>query len=655
MEQDASILELAVRVLATAAAAVLVCVRLRIPSVAGLLVAGALAGPSGFGWVTELEAVERVAEIGVVLLLFVIGLEVSRERLRELGRWLAVGGPLQVGITAAAAAGAAVAAGVAPGAALLVGCVVSVSSTALVLKLYGDRDDLDSLHGRAALGILLFQDLVVVPMMVVVPALGGGANGIGAGFLGRLAAGLAALGLAVLLGRVLLPRLLALAARGRSREAFLLGAVVLCIGTAWLTERLGLSAALGAFVAGFLLADSEYAYQALAEVVPLRELFASVFFVAIGMLVDLSFVVRHPLATVAATLAVITLKALVAGMAVAALGVPRRTAIVAGLGLAQIGEFSFVLLELGRAHGVVSGEPYQLLLATSALSMLATPALVLLAPHLADRLAGSASRDEAAGPAAPAPPQVLIVGYGANGEILSRILHETSIRYRIVDADAERVKRALAAGEPVIFGDATRPEILAHAGVAHVRLAVIAISDPRAVINVVRSIRRLGTQAKILVRTRRLREVESIERAGADRVVAEEYESAIAIYTWALEELHVPRNVIAAQTSVLRGEDYRMLRGGRVPAGVSRAVAEALAAGTTDVFRLTDGCPAIGKDLRELDLRRRSGATVLAVVRDETPFVTPPADFRLEPGDELVLIGAHAEIERAFAVLEAQE
>jgi monovalent cation:H+ antiporter-2, CPA2 family len=651
MEQP-YIFELAVRVLAIAAAAVLVCVRLRIPSVAGLLVAGALAGPSGFGWVTEVETVERVAEFGVVLLLFVIGLEVSRERLRELGRWLALGGPLQVGVTAAIAAGTALVFGASVGAAILVGCVVSISSTALVLKLYGDRGELDSLHGRAVLGILLFQDLVVVPMMVVVPALSAGATGLGGDFLGRLAAGLAALGLAVLVGRVLLPRLLAIAARGRSREAFLLGAVVLCIGMAWLTQRLGLSAALGAFVAGFLLADSEYAHEALADVVPLRELFASVFFVAMGMLVDLSFVARRPLETVAVTLAVIALKAVVAGGAVAALGVPRRTAVVAGLGLAQVGEFSFVLLELGRVHQVLAGEPYQLLLATSALSMLATPALVLVAPHLVARLGESVPRGRAEEPAPTSPPQVLIVGYGANGEILARILHETSIRYRIIDADAERVKRARAAGEPVLFGDATRPEILAHAGAAEVRVAVIAISDARAVVAAVRGIRRLSKQAKILVRTRRLREVGMLERAGADRVVAEEYESAIAIYTWALEELHVPRNVIAAQTRVLRGEDYRMLRGGQVPAGVSKAVAEALAAGTTDVFRLSEESPAVGRDLSELDLRRRSGATVLAVVRDEKPHLTPPADFRLQAGDELVLVGAHAQVEAAFVVLE---
>ena len=443
----------------------------------------------------------------------------------------------------------------------------------------------------------------------------------------------------------------AAAARGRSREAFLLGAVGLCVASAWLTERLGLSAALGAFLAGLLLADSEYAHQALAEVMPLREVFASVFFVSVGMLVDLGFVARHPGMTLLATAGAIALKAVVAGGAVAILGLPGRTAIVAGLGLAQIGEFSFVLLELGRGHGIVSAETYQLLLATAALSMLVTPALIAAAPAVATHVTR-------AGESSPEPPQaapkrqVLIVGYGANGEILARILRESGIRYTIVDADAERVRRGRAAGEPMLFGDATRPEILRHAGVEQARIVVLAISDLRAVATAVGLVRTLAPGAQILARTRRLREAMSILRAGADRVVAEEYESAIEIYTWVLDQLHVPRNVIAAHTKVLRGEDYRMLRGGVMPEGISRAVAEALAGGTTDVFRVTEDSAAAGRDLRELDLRQKTGATVLAVVRDEKPHVTPRADFRLEVGDALVLVGAHAQIEDAFALLE---
>jgi len=645
-----SLLELALRVLAAAAAAVLVCVRLRIPTVAGLLVAGALIGPSGLGFVTEVEAVERFAEIGVVLLLFVIGLEFSRDRLRELGRFALVGGTIQVAVTAAAIWGAAHWLGVAGGPALLTGLIVCGSSTALILKVCGDREELDSLHSRAALGISLFQDVLIVPMLIVVPALAASANVSGVQLATRFGAGLAVLTLASLVGRRVLPPLIGAAARGRSREAFLLTAILLCLGTAWLSDRLGLSPALGAFLAGLLLADSDIAHQTLAEVMPLRELFASVFFLSIGMLVDLKFLVDRPATALAATAGVVVLKALIAGGAVYVLGLPHRTAFLAALALAQVGEFSFVLLESGRAHGVLAPDLFDLLLTASALSMLAMPGLVAVLPRVEWRVEAALRRPDAE-TAVGSPPAVVIVGYGANGEILARILREASVGFTVVDADLERARSARSAGAPVVFGDATRPEILRRAGVASARILVLAISDVRAVTVAIREARRVSSELRILVRTRRLREAGPILRAGADRVVAEEYESAIAIYTWALEELHVPRNVIAAQTRLLRGEDYKLLRGVRPPEGISQSVAEALAEGTTDVFRLTADCGAAGRSLGELDLRRRSGATVLAVVRGESPHLTPSAEFALAAGDELVLVGAHAEIEAAFELL----
>ncbi|HSM14943.1 MAG TPA: NAD-binding protein, partial [Thermoanaerobaculia bacterium] len=252
-------------------------------------------------------------------------------------------------------------------------------------------------------------------------------------------------------------------------------------------------------------------------------------------------------------------------------------------------------------------------------------------------------------------PQVLVVGYGANGEILAGILRESGIRYAIVDADSGRVRRGIAAGEPILLGDVTRQEILEHAGAAAARVVVLAISDPAAVRIAVGHVRRLAPAAQVVVRTRHLRDIEALERAGADRVVAEEYESAIEIYTWVLERMHVPRNVVMAHTKVLRGEDYALLRGAAESSGVSRAVAEALAFGTTDVFRLVEGSFAAGRTIGELDLRRRSGATVVAVVREESPHLTPAADFGLLPGDQLVLVGAHQQIERAFDLLAGGE
>jgi CPA2 family monovalent cation:H+ antiporter-2 len=246
---------------------------------------------------------------------------------------------------------------------------------------------------------------------------------------------------------------------------------------------------------------------------------------------------------------------------------------------------------------------------------------------------------------------VLIIGFGINGRILARILRESGVGYRVIDADPELVRAARAEGEPIVFGDAVQPEILRHAGIESARVVVVAVSDPGVTPAMVRSIRELAPGTEIVARTARLREIESIERAGADRVVAEEYETAIEVYTWVLQKLHLPRNVIAAHTRLLRGEDYRALRGGEAPSEVARAVSRALAIGTTEVYRILEGAAAVGRSLAERDLRRRCGALVIAIVRDDTPHLAPSAEFRLAAGDDLVLVGAHAEIERAFEML----
>jgi len=646
----ADLLADAVRLLGIAAGVALVCLRLRVPPVVGLLAAGAIVGPTGLGWIPARAEIERFAEIGVVLLLFLIGLEFSRERLRELGRPLRIAGPVQTVGTALLAGVAAAALGVAPRAAVVVGAAVSLSSTALLLKLLADRDRIGSLDGKSTLAILIFQDLLVVPLLLLVPLLAGDRTG--PGEMGRLGIGFLLLLAAVGLGRVVMPRLLAFAARRRSREAFVLAAVGLCLGMAWLSARYGLSPALGAFLGGLLLADSEYAHPASAELLPLREIFAGIFFLALGMLLDLRLVASMPGTLLAVTAGVIVIKVAGAGAATRALGLPARNAAAVAVGLAQVGEFSFVLLELGREGGLLDPGLHQLLLASAALSMLATPGLVALAPRIGSWWAGLV-----AGPTLPPTPetadpspQVVVVGYGENGRILARILGQSGVRYRVLDADPARVSAGRRAGEPMVFGDATRDEALERAGVAAAHVVVIAISDPEAAAPAARRVRRISPAAQLLVRTRRLREIEALERAGADRVVAEEYETAIEVYTWVLERMHVPRNVIAAQTRVLRGEDYRILRDAATGA-VSRSVVEALAAGTTDVFRVLSESAACGRTLGELDLRRRSGASVIALVRGERSELALGAESRLEAGDDLVLVGAHSEIERAFELL----
>ena len=645
--------------LGSAVAVLLVASRLRLPPLVALLVTGMLIGPSGLGWVSDVEQVEVFAEIGVVLLLFAIGLELSLTQLRELRRPFFLGGGVQAGLTIALVAAGAFAFGIPPNRAAFLGFAIALSSTAIVLKLYDDRREIEAPHGRASLGILLFQDFLIVPMIVLTPVLAGTAAASPGQLVLRFGGALAGVAAVVGSARYLVPKLFDRIAGTRVRETFVLASLLACLALAWLTHSLGFSLALGAFLAGLIVSETEYSHQVVADVAPFRELFASLFFISIGMLVDLRIAAVHLPAVLGLAAAVVAGKALVTGTAVAALGLPSRTRILTALGLAQVGEFSFVLMEVGRRNGLLVGEPYQILLSAAVLTMLATPLLVAGAPAVADawtrRRAKAAppGGEETAAPGGLARPRdhVIVVGFGVSGRLLARVLKEAHIRYVVLELNSATVRQARREGEPILFGDASRREILHAAGLEAARMVVFVISDLRALARSVHLARGLNPTVEILVRTRRIDEIEALRALGADDVVAEEFETAIEIFTRVLERYHVPRNVVRAQTRLLRGESYRMLRSRSFDAGVSEAVLDALEAGTTDIFRIEPGSPVAGRSLRELDLRRRTGATVLAVVRGERSTPNPAPDTALETGDDLVLVGSHQEIDRAFDLL----
>lgn len=643
-----------VLLLGAAVVVLLVSHRLRVPSVVGMLSTGLLIGPSGLGWIAEGERVELFAEVGVVMLLFAIGLELSLERLQELRRALLVGGAAQAALSAVVTAAIALAAGMELRAAVFLGLVVTLSSTAIVLKLYADRRETDTPSGKIVLAILLFQDFLVVPMIVLTPVLAGAVEASATVLALRFGGALAAIALVFVVARVGMPLLFRQLAVTRSREVFVLGALAVCLAGAWLTHSLGFSLALGAFLAGIVVSETDYSHQVVADMAPFRDVFSSVFFVSIGMLVDLSYAAAHLPALAGLAVGIVIVKALAAGAATALLRVPARVVILVGLGLAQIGEFSFVLMEVGRENGLLAGGGYQLVLAAAVLTMLATPLLVAAAPRVAEawlrrRPQRVADVEATAGLSG----HVVVVGFGVNGRLLVRVLREAGVRYVVIELDGEQVRQALRAGERILYGDSTRREILEHAGIARAQIVVFAISDLAAVRRSIRLARELHPGIEIIVRTRMMRHVEELRGCGADQVIAEEFETAIEIFTRVLEGYHVPRNVIRAQTRALRGESYAMLRTEAIGKGVSAAVLEALTAGTTDVFLAGAGSAVAGRTLKELDLRRRSGASVIAVVRGETPYPNPSADLVIEPGDNLVLVGSHAEIDRAFDCLAA--
>lgn len=646
-------LQQAVVVLGAAVAVVLICHKLRLPSLVGLLVTGVVLGPSATGVVRDAETIELLAEVGVVLLLFVIGLELSLARLKEVRRPFLLGGSVQAALTLLLVAGGAWALGAAPRPALFLGCVAVLSSTAIVLKLLDERRETRTPHGRTMLAVLLFQDLLIVPMIVLTPVLAGRVAASPGALAVRFGGALAAVAAVAVAARFLMPRVLEAIVATRIRELFVLGALGVCLGMAWLTHSLGFSVALGAFIAGILVSETEYGHQAFADLAPFRDVFASLFFISIGMLVDVGFAAARWPAVLALAAAIVGVKALACGGAAAVLGFPARTVTAVGLGLAQVGEFSFVLMEVGRGNGLLAGDRYQLLLAAAVVTMLATPGLVAAAPALAEafsRLRGAAIVPDQ--PAAEGPSEhVVVVGFGVGGRLLARVLKETGIRYLVVELNGETVRRGLGSGEPMIYGDAARPEILLHAGVERAAAVVFAITDPAAVRRAVPLARRLNPALEIVVRSRLVEEIAELRRLGADQVVAEEFETAIEIFTRVLQRFHVPRNVIRAQTRVLRGEGYRMLRAPSLREGMSEAVLAALEAGVTDVFKVAADSAAAGRTLREMDLRRRCGASVIAVVRSEATYPNPSPEQRIEPGDDLVLVGSHAEVDKAWELL----
>ncbi|MBL8784536.1 MAG: cation:proton antiporter [Deltaproteobacteria bacterium] len=532
-----------------------VLARLRLPAVAGLLLAGALLGPHAIGAVHSQEAIDILAEIGVVLLLFTIGLEFSLARLRHIFRQVAVGGILQLGLTFGATFGVAVALGRPTGEATLLGFVFGLSSTAIVLRGLAERRELDAPHGRFIVGTLILQDLAVVPMVLVIPLLGPDATGDSAAGVGAvfLALGKAALVVTAALGvaRLIVPRILGWVDESGGRDVFLLAVLAVCVGTAFLTSLAGLSLALGAFLGGMVLAESPYGHRALGDVLPLRDLFVSLFFVSLGMLFDVRVLLESPLQVALLLVAFMLGKGFLATLAAMVMRFPSRVAWLAGVGLAQFGEFGFVLAKLGQEAHVVSPETMRPVLAAGILSMFLTPLLVRLAPHVTagerllaplERLIGVRAIDTADAAGDHPRDHVIIVGFGLAARMLAGALRERGIPYLVLELDAERVRTAADTGQPVFYADATSPEAMGHAHLERARAMVLLISDPNASQRIVDCARHLAPSVPIFVRTKYWRDRVALLGHGpthAISVVAEELEGGVVVADRVLQTLGV--------------------------------------------------------------------------------------------------------------------
>ncbi|HZI93893.1 MAG TPA: cation:proton antiporter [Patescibacteria group bacterium] len=654
---------------------VLLLHRLRLPTITGFLLSGMLLGPHGLSLVSDLERIKMLADVGVMLLLFTVGLEFSLALLRRLWGAALAGALLPVIATSALCAAASGFMGLTLGQGIFLGFLLSLSSTVIPLRALADRGQVDSPHGRAAVGVAVFQDLLVIPMMLLAPYLGAGAvsrtAASGPGGLVQPAIALiqaiAVVGGVLIVALWLVPRFLARLAALKSREVFIISIMCICLGAAWITSMMGLSLALGAFVAGLVISESEFGHQALADMLPFRDSLNSLFFVSIGMLLDPAFVVSAPVAVLTAAAAIIILKFGLIGGALLVTGQRPTVALQAGLALSQVGEFSFVLMRFATGYGLMSDRVSQVFLTSAVLTMIVTPLLLAGAPWLLQLV----QRAEERGWWRPArdlrPPEepadkisghVIIVGYGFNGRNLARVLKEIDIPYIALEMNPETVRHARdVEGENILYGDAASPGILERLGARRARVVVLAISDPVSTRRAVAVARGNFPTLYVVARTRYLTEVDELYRLGADVVIPEEVETSMEIFSRVLEVFGVPREALVKHARRIRAERYGVFIAGRpatAPPGESGHLAGLkpfIAPVEVQVCSITEGAAGIGRSLQELDLRGRSGATVLAMVREGRIAVGPAPGMRLGPGDAVVVAGTSDQIGSAVEAL----
>jgi len=626
-----------------------VCFKLKLVPIAGFLIAGVLIGPNALGLVQNQELVDILAEVGVILLLFTIGMELGLKKILGSSRAIFVGGGVQVAVSIALVTITLLAFGVSWKVGVYTGCLVALSSTAIVLGLLSERGESETPTGRMSLAILIFQDLAIVLMVLIVPVLAhdGGSSAEIFWVLGKAIALI--LGV-LILARKIVPWILERVAHTRRPELFLLTIVAICFGTAAASSLAGISLALGAFLAGLVVSESRYSTQAISEILPLRTVFNAVFFVSVGMLLDLRFLAANLWLVLAVALFVLVIKAVITYGSVLLLGYPARIAAATGLGLAQIGEFSFVLERSGRAAGLSPGgfgeDGAQAFIAATVLLMLLTPFLMQagtkLGLFLSARANGrpdKANKEDHSSHGPHLEDHVLIVGYGPSGKSLVKVLQDRGIPFVVIEMDPVRVKEMAAAGIPVIFGDASRPHVLESAEVHTAKLCVVVMNDAGVVPQLIYQARYLNPTLQIIVRTRYLSAMEDLQEAGADIVVPEEVETSVRIFSHVLGAYMIAPEEVERQVQIIREQDYGIMRGSIQEAHLMVLQGLDEEGMHTRAVAVRSGAFAASKTLEELALRKHFGITVLAVRRSGRTIASPSGGFVVEVGDRLVLVG----------------
>ena len=625
--------------------------RIRIPTIIGYLVTGVITGPYLLRLVGSPHQIELMAEIGVVLLMFTIGLEFSVNHLLKIRKIVFAGGIVQLVLTAGTAMLIALLYRMDWKGALFVGFLVALSSTAVVMKLLQERSEVTSNYGRTVFGILIFQDMIVIPMLLFTPLLGHGdeVGNVDRELLLLLLKTVLLVGLVYVGNRWLMPKVLSVIAHTKNQELFMMSVFVICFSVALLTSEMGISLAFGAFLAGLMISGSEYSHNAFGQLLPFKDTFTSFFFVSIGMLLDLGFVLKHPVLVISTVLMVLVVKIIFAGATAFFLGHTLRGTILVGFALCQVGEFSFILAQSGLQHNIIPDYYYQLFLSVAVISMIVTPLLMMNSSWVADRLLRFPLPRILVEGLFPLPQiaipeyreHVVVIGKDSRSLNLSAMAHHLQLPYVSIVFDPVIVKRMQEKEGTVIYGDAINEPILRKAHVETAGVIVVSVGNLITSMAIIEKLRHLNAHAFIIVRTKHVFDIEELYKAGANQVIPEEFETAVNLLERVLGRRLVPQREINMIVAKIRDEQYGIFREGTEdPSQILKELPN------LDVvaLRIRSESFVAGRTIKELEFRKLFGVTLVAVLRKNKLIEHPDANFRLEGQDIVYIMGRREQV-----------
>lgn len=620
--------------------------KLKLPSVVGFLLTGIIAGPYALGLISDVEIIEVLAEIGVILLLFIIGMEFFIKKLIKIKNIVFIGGLMQVGITILVVMGILHFFTHIPyNQAVFVGFLVALSSTAIILKVLQENDQVESHHGKISLGILIFQDLIIVPMMLFIPFLSGESANIGSELLLLLVKTIALLGVTFVFARWFIPYVLHKIAVSNSQELFLIAIIVIGFAIASFSAWLGLSLALGAFLAGLAISESSYSYQAIGNLIPFRDVFASFFFVSIGMLLDLNFFIENWIIIITVTIILVALKSIIIGFVSFVLGYPFRIAFRSGLILSQIGEFSFILAKMGLARDLIDNHFYQIFLAVAIISMSITPIFIIFSRPITSffakipmppimrhgrRKLPKIITPELAG-------HTILVGTSQDSSLM-KSMELANITFVIIDTDADLVRDMQKQNINAVYGDAQYKSVLEEASVKDASSMLLYVEGTKEKATIIQAAKMLNPKLHIVVRTRYIDDLEYLYEMGADDVIPIEFEAYLEMFSRALSHYLIPQEEIERLLAKIRANGYKAFRSnGEKGKGEKLSIPDF----EINTMVIHKNSVAYQKSIKELDLRNKTGISILAIKRESKVYTNPSADFVLQDHDIIYILGDH--------------